>query len=105
MRTVDRLGCGVSYTQIAEIYTALCLQKREESETGVALPRNIYQGVLITLLAWDSIDPSEETTSGEGTSHRVNGMAVQSSIIGPIPQSPQRNMKWTQTNRSRMPGQ
>ncbi len=49
MRTMGRLGCGVSYTQIAEIDTALCLQKLEESQTGVALPRNINQGVFITL--------------------------------------------------------
>ena len=59
---------------------AMYLQKLEESQTGVALPRNIYQGVFITL-AWDTIHRSEETTSGEGTSHRVNGMAVQPRII------------------------
>ena len=41
MRTMDWLGCGVSYTHIAEIDTARCLQKLEESHTGVALPRNI----------------------------------------------------------------
>ena len=35
--------------------------------------RNIYQGVFITL-AWDNIDRSEETTSGDGTSHRVNAI-------------------------------
>ena len=68
------------------------LQKLEESQTGVALPRNTYLGVFITL-AWDNIDRSEETTSGESTSHRVNGMAVQPRIIGPMPQ---RNMKRTQ---------
>ena len=34
-----------AYTQIAEIDTALCLQKLEESQTGVALPRNIYTRV------------------------------------------------------------
>ena len=56
---------------------------------GVPFPRNIYQGVFITL-AWDNIDSSEETISGEVTSHRVNGIAVQSRIIGPMPQH---NMK------------
>ncbi len=90
MRTMDGLDCSVSYTQIAEIDTALGLQKLEEShQTGVALPRNIYQGVFITL-AWDNIDSSEETISGEVTSHRVNCMAVQSRIRGPMPQH---NMK------------
>ena len=56
---------------------------------GVALPRNIYQGVFITLV-WDNIGRWEGTTSGEGKSRQVNGMAVQSRIIGPMPQ---RNMK------------
>ena len=51
MRALDRQGCGVSYTPIAEIDTALFLQQLEESQTGVALPRNIDQGVFITL-AW-----------------------------------------------------
>ena len=64
---------------------ALCLQKLEESQMGVTLPRNIYQGVFITL-AWNNIDHSEEKTNGEGTSHRVNGMALQPRIIGPMPQ-------------------
>ena len=75
----------VSYTKVEEIDTALCLQKLERSQTGVALPSNIYQGVFTTL-AWDNIDRLEETTSGEGTSHRVNGIAVQPRIIGPMPQ-------------------
>ena len=41
---------------------------------------------LFITLAWDNIDRLEETTSGEGTSHRVNGIAVQPRIIGPLPQ-------------------
>ncbi len=69
--------------------------KAGESQTGVALSRNIYQGVFI-MLAWDNIDRRDETTSGEDTSHRVNGMAAQSRIIGPMAQC---NMKWTQTNK------
>ena len=82
--TLNRLGHGVSYTQVEEIDTALCLQKLERSQTGVGLPSNFYQGVFTTL-AWDYIDRLEETTSGEGTSHQVNGIAVQSRIIGPMP--------------------
>ena len=69
--------------------------KAGESQTGVALSRNIYQGVFV-MLAWDNRDRPDETTSGEGTSHRVNGMAAQSRNIGPMAQ---RNMKWTQTNK------
>ncbi|KAK3753762.1 hypothetical protein QZH41_016442, partial [Actinostola sp. cb2023] len=40
-----------------------------------------------TTLAWDNIDRLEETLSGEGTSHRVNGIAVQANHFGPQLQS------------------
>ena len=36
-----------------------------------------------TTLAWDNIDRLEETLSGGGTSHRVNGIAVQAVHFGP----------------------
>jgi len=36
-------------------------------------------------LAWDNIDRLEETISGEGTSHGVNGIAVQTKPIGDHP--------------------
>ena len=97
IRTLNRLGHGVSYSQVEEIDTALCLQKLERSQTGVALPSNIYHGIFSTL-AWDNIDRLEETTSGEGTSHRVNGIAVQPRIIGP---SPQRNTKSCEKTKKR----
>ena len=97
IRTLNRLGHGVSYSQVEEIDTALCLQKRERSQTGVALPSNIYHGIFTTL-AWDNIDRLEETTSGEGTSHRVNGIAVQPRIIWP---SPQRNTKSCEKTKKR----
>ena len=42
----------------------------------VPLPENIRPFVGTTL-AWDNIDRLEETLSGGGTSHRVNGIAVQ----------------------------
>ena len=58
----------------------------------MALPSNIYQGIFTTL-AWDNIDRLEETTSGEGTSHRVNGIAVQPRIIGPMPQGEAKTIK------------
>ena len=85
IRTLNRLGHGISYTQVEEIDTALCLQKLQRCQSSVALPSNIYQGVFTTV-AWDNIDRLEETISGEGTSHRVNGIVVQPRIIGPISQ-------------------
>ncbi|KAK3874081.1 hypothetical protein Pcinc_020951 [Petrolisthes cinctipes] len=36
-------------------------------------------------LAWDNIDRLEETLIGGGTSHRVNGIAVQPTVYGPHP--------------------
>lgn len=73
---LNRLGHCVSYSQLEEIDTALCLQKLISTESDIALPTNIHPG-LFTTLAWDNIDRLEETVSGMGTSHRVNGIAVQ----------------------------
>lgn len=73
---LNRLGHCVSYSQMEEIDTALCLQKLISAERDIALPTNICPG-LFTTLAWDNIDCLEETVSGKGTSHRVNGIAVQ----------------------------
>ena len=77
-------GHGISYTQLEEIDTALCIQKMNaaESEDKVPLPDNIHPHVSTTL-AWDNIDRLEETLSGGGTSHRVNGVAVQQRFFGP----------------------
>lgn len=41
---------------------------------------------MFTTLAWDNIDRLEETLSGAGTSHRVNGIAVQSKVAGSVPE-------------------
>ena len=60
-----RLGHSVSYSQLEEIDTALCLQKLSLS---LSFPTNIHPGVFTT---WDNIDRREETVSGEGTSYRV----------------------------------
>ncbi|XP_033475188.1 uncharacterized protein LOC117252428 [Epinephelus lanceolatus] len=81
---LNRLGHGVSYSQVEEIDKALCLQKQAASGDVVPLPQNIKPG-LFTTLAWDNIDRLEETLSGEGTSHRVNGIAVQAKYIDDHP--------------------
>lgn len=84
---LNRLGHSVSYAQMEEIDTALCLQKLSASGSDIALPSNIHPGVFTTL-AWDNIDRLEETISGEGTSHRVNGIAVQAKTVNPVPVQP-----------------
>ena len=77
IKLLNRLGHGISYSKLAEIETALCLRKTEsEEEMAVILPANVYTGVPTTL-AFDNIDGLEETLSGGGTSHRVNGIVIQ----------------------------
>ena len=46
------------------------------------LPQNIHL-YIETTLAFDNIDRLEETLSGGGTSHRVNGIAIQPETEGP----------------------
>lgn len=38
-----------------------------------------------TTLVWNTIDRLEETITGEGTTHRVYGIAVQPRVLGPQP--------------------
>ena len=77
IKIMNRLGHGISYTQLEENDTALCLKKLAQSlNERVVLPTAIKPNVF-TNLAWDNIDRLEETLSGQGTSHRVNGIAVQ----------------------------
>ena len=57
-------------------------------DNEVPLPENI-QAYGNTTLAWDNIDRLEKTLSGAGTSHRVNGIAVQARHFGPnLPPAP-----------------
>lgn len=84
---LNRCGHGIAYSQLEEINTALCLQKLAvTSRNEVPLPDNI-RPFTNTTLACDNIDRLEETLSGEGTSHRVNGIAVQANQFSPHPQS------------------
>ncbi|XP_035662311.1 uncharacterized protein LOC118406391 [Branchiostoma floridae] len=83
IQILNRFGHGIAYSQLEEINTALCLQKLATSSCSeVPLPENIHP-FTCTTLAWDNIDRLEETLSGGGTSHRVNGIAVQASHFGP----------------------
>lgn len=84
IRTLNKFGHGVSYSQLEENDTALCLQKLATGfNQRVALPASIKPHVF-TNLAWDNIDRLEETLTGKGTSHRVNGIAVQAKVCGPF---------------------
>ena len=83
IRILNRLGHGISYSQLAEIDTALCLNKLSRFEDTVPIPECIQPHVPTTL-GWDNIDRLEETLSGKDTSHRVNGIAVQRKTCGPF---------------------
>jgi hypothetical protein len=80
IKTLNRLGHGISYSQVEENDTALCLQKLASNQS--IIPANIHPHVF-TNLAWDNIDRLEETLTGKGTSHRVNGIAIQAPVFGP----------------------
>lgn len=83
IKTLNNLGHGVSYSQLEENDTALCLQKLAASNNQkVALPASV-KPYIFTNLAWDNIDRLEETLTGRGTSHRVNGIVVQARVFGP----------------------
>ena len=76
IRILNKYGHGMSYTQLEENDTALCLQKLASGvEENVSHPASIKPHVF-TNLAWDNIDRIEETLSGKEPSHRVNGIVV-----------------------------
>ena len=61
-------------------HTALCLQKQtQEADQGIVFPSSCHPHIP-TSLAFDNIDKLEETLSGGDTSHRVNGIIIQSQV-------------------------
>ena len=62
IHTLNRLGHSLSYSMMQQI--------------DVPLPTDLRPGIFTTLV-WDNNDRLEETLSGGGTSHRVNGIAIQ----------------------------
>ena len=86
IKTLNRLGHGCSYTKLQEIDTALCIEKMSNAdEDKPTLPSWTHPGIP-TVLAFDNIDRQEETLSGGGTSHRVNGVIVQPQALSCAPQ-------------------
>ena len=81
---INLFGCGVSYSQIEELNTTLCLEKLAAiPENMIPLPDNIKPYNIPTSLACDNIERLEETLSGEGISHCVNRIAVQAQHFDP----------------------
>ena len=82
---LNRFGHGVSYSQLEENDTALSLQKIAAFfflHQKTILPDTI-QPNMFTNLASDNIDCLEETLTGKGTTHRLNGIVVQPTVYGP----------------------
>ena len=82
--TLNRLGHGISHSALLEVVTAAAMQKILDTELGEVILPDETQLDQETTLVFDNIDRIEETLSGEGTSHRVNGIAVQRGFIGPL---------------------
>ena len=90
IKILNRLGHGISRSKVAEIEAALAMQKI--SNTASILPAGIQTNVQVCLV-FDNIDRLEETLSGDGTTHRVNGIAIQEAFIGPLQIQPKANIE------------
>ena len=84
---LNHLGHSVSYSVLEEFDTALSLQKLSNSTENVPIPLSLHFGAFTTL-AWDNIDRIKETLRGGGTSHRVNGIAIQQKDLANMDGSP-----------------
>jgi len=76
IQMLNRLGHGVSFSQLEKNDTALCLQKMPANLNQMVVLPGTYQPNVFANLAWDNIDRSEETLAGEGTTYRVTGIAL-----------------------------
>ena len=85
IKIINRLGHEISYTKLAEVDTAYAIQKI--STNSGLIPEEI-QSYQQASMVYDNIDCLEETLSGAGTTHRVNGIVIQKPFIGPkLPQN------------------
>ena len=65
IKIINRLGHVVSYMKLAEVDTAYAIQKI--SKNSGLIP--------------EEIQPYQQTISGAGTIHRVNGIVIQKAFI------------------------
>ena len=86
IRILNRLGHGCSYSHLEENDTALCIKKLSNVDEGAPLLPLGTHPLIPTVLAYDNIDALEETLSGEGTSHCVNGIIVQFVVSSCVPE-------------------
>ena len=82
IKALNRFGHAISYSQMEQNTTALCLQKLAQGLNERVVLSSPIKPNVFTNLAWENIDRLEETLSGKGTTHRVNGIAVQPRVFG-----------------------
>ena len=83
IQVLNRSGHGVSYSQLEENNTALCLQMLAANLNQTAILPGTIQPNVFTNLARHNIDRLEETLTEKGTAHQVNGIVVQPTVYGP----------------------
>ena len=70
---LNRLGHSVSPSTVQALETALA--QLQINQHGL-IPAACHEG-MHSIVVWDNIDYSEETITGEGTSHHTNGILIQ----------------------------
>ena len=78
-RLVANLGHAASYMTILRLETALAMR-----QLTLTIPAEFTPGVWASV-AWDNIDFFNDTTSGSGSAHFVNGILMQRRAIGAVP--------------------
>ena len=97
IKIINRFEHGVSYTKLGEVDTAYAIQKISVNSSLIPEEIQPYQQAS---MVYDNIDRLEETLSGAGTTHRVNGIVIQKAFIRPkfpqnfidIPKTKQRSI-------------
>jgi len=90
LKLLNKYGHGISYDLVEEIETDFALNViTEQAENCVAIPSEFKEGETsspVTLMIADNIDNLECTSSGTGTSHRVNSIHVIEQSKAPVSQ-------------------
>ena len=74
---LNKLGHGISYSQLEEIETGIAEVQMKAVENGTLLPSNCQLNIFTTF-AFDNNDLAEETLSGKNTTHCTDGIVIQS---------------------------
>ena len=80
---LSKFGSTASYPTIVRLETAMALKQRSQS-----VPAEFEDGQW-TAVVWDNIDFNNETLTGGGSVHYVNGIMLQQKSINDSPQTQQ----------------